>query len=136
MNPKQILIISTMAFTITVGGTLCSDRTKASAPDKPETQLAKASAAPSLPDRKDLTGLLGMTGEELREELYGGRSLADVAEARRVGVQEVVGLQMAELTAQLEERCAAGSLTPAQLEAYKAELPELLAASAHTRMEA
>ncbi|MNY81751.1 hypothetical protein D3C86_2234750 [compost metagenome] len=63
--------------------------------------------------------------------MYSGQSLAQIASANQGDVQQVIDLQLAELTQQLDERLAAGSLTQEQYEAQKAELPAIVASSVH-----
>lgn len=54
------------------------------------------------PILEDVTGVLGMTAEELREALAGGQTLAEIAADRGVSVDDVV----AAIVATMEERIA------------------------------
>jgi len=71
---------------------------------------------------------LGMTVEELRTALQGGKSLATIAGEKGIEVSKVVDALVAELKAHLDEHVASGRNT-------QAEADQLLA-NARTRIEA
>jgi hypothetical protein len=67
---------------------------------------------------------LGMTADELRAELEGGSSIADVATAKGVDVQTVIDAIVADATEHINDRVAAGVLTQDEADARIAELTE------------
>ena len=67
---------------------------------------------------EDLAKTLGMTAADLRTELQGGKSLADVARAHNIDPQTVVASETAEIDADL----AAGTITQAQADTRKADV--------------
>lgn len=67
---------------------------------------------------------LGLTAEELRTQLEAGKSLADVAEAEGVETSALIDAVVAESTARIKERLAAGDLSAAQAEELTDTLQE------------
>jgi hypothetical protein len=123
MNRKQMLLISTMALTLSMGGTTWIDPLRAS---------PIANKQNTVPIKEDLLHVLGLSSEEdIYIAQYNGLSLADIAEANKVDVQKVIELQLAELTEQLNLRLSSGSISPEQYEAQRAELPEIIIKSVY-----
>lgn len=84
------------------------------------------------PIKEDLLHILKLSSEEdIYQAQYNGHSLADIARANQVDVQKVIELQLAELTEQLQVRLRNGSITPAQFQAQRAELPEIISKSVY-----
>lgn len=140
MHPKRIIISGTIAVVVTISTGLHSEKIYASPLvklisinlDKINPQLKKSQAQADLPAGDPLHAALGTASdEELYQAVYSGQSLAQIASANQGDVQQVIDLQLAELTQQLDERLAAGSLTQEQYEAQKAELPAIVASSVH-----
>jgi hypothetical protein len=116
--------------------------TTTAAPEEPTTTTAPESTAPdtTAPDcdrgpgfgRHRGVGLdlavaadaLGITEDELRTELESGSSIADVAGERGVDVQTVIDALVADATADIDERVAAGDLTAERADELKANLAE------------
>ena len=71
---------------------------------------------------------LGMTEDELRTALREGDSLAEIAAARGVDVQKVVDALVAEATARIDEKVAAGDLSETEADERKAALTERITA--------
>jgi hypothetical protein len=67
---------------------------------------------------------LGMTTDELRTELEGGSTIADVATAKGVDVQTVIDAIVADATARIDERVTAGDLTQDEADARIADLTQ------------
>jgi 3-oxoacyl-ACP reductase-like protein len=140
MKAKNVIVASTMAATITIGGTLLGGK---SAPASAAASLpaavqaaAGAAAAAATPERKkdDFLEALGKSSdEEIDVALYQGKTLADIAEESGRSPQAVIDLQVAELTRQLKERLAGGMLPPDVCEAQIRELPEIVARSVYGR---
>lgn len=72
--------------------------------------------------------VLGITADELRTALEGGRSIADVAAERGVEKQAVVDALVAAATERIDAELADGRLTQAQADERKAELVERVTA--------
>lgn len=64
---------------------------------------------------------LGITADELRTELEGGQTIAQVATAKGVDVQTVIDAMVADLKAHLDEEVAAGEHTQAEADAKLAD---------------
>jgi hypothetical protein len=64
---------------------------------------------------------LGMTADELRTALQGGKSLADVAKEKGVDVSKVVDALVAQLKAHLDQEVAEGEHTPAEADQMLAD---------------
>ena len=64
---------------------------------------------------------LGLSMDELRTELRGGATLADIAAEQGVAVQTVIDAMVAELKAHLDERVAEGDLTQEEADAKLAK---------------
>lgn len=70
---------------------------------------------------------LGVSEADLHAALHDGQSMADVAEAQGVAVQTVVDALIADATARIDEKLAAGDITQQQADELKAALPERIA---------
>lgn len=78
--------------------------------------------------------LLGASSEEeVRDALYNGRSLAEIAAGNGRDAQALIDAQVGELKAQWRERLLSGSITLEQYRAYEAEAASLVADSAYGR---
>lgn len=71
---------------------------------------------------------LGLTVEELRTELQGGSSIADVAAGQGVDVQVVIDAMVAEVKAHLDEEVASGEHTQEEADTKLAEATERITA--------
>jgi uncharacterized ParB-like nuclease family protein len=125
MNLKRILIFSTLAFAISIGETMGSSTASASTAVKSKQLSTKAV-------KEDIVQVLGLSSdEELYNALYDGKTMADIADETGTDVNQAIRLQVAELTDQLNQRFAQGSITRQQYEAQKSELTEIVARSVH-----
>jgi hypothetical protein len=139
MNPKRIIIVGTVAIAITISagmfGNDASANTLSISIDKSGNHNKTKSNDTNTAITEDITQVLGLTSnEELYESLYTGSSLADIAETNQVPLQNVIDLQVAELTKQLDDRLADGSITPVTYLLQKSELPDIVTESIHVRM--
>jgi hypothetical protein len=124
MNPKRSIIIGTMVVAMTLGGSTWSN--KVSASSITETHSAAAAV------KDDLSQILKVSSdEEIYNAIYDGKSLADIANHNQVDVNNVVDLQVAQLTEQLDLRLASGSLTLQQYEEQKSELKDIITRSTY-----
>jgi hypothetical protein len=67
---------------------------------------------------------LGVTEDELRTELEGGSSIADIATEKGVDLQTVIAALVADATADIDEKLAAGDIDQERADALKADLSE------------
>jgi hypothetical protein len=68
-----------------------------------------------------LTGVLGLTAEEIHTQLHDGATLAEIATAQGVDVQAVVDALVAELDTRLDEAVADGRIDQAEADTKLAE---------------
>ncbi|MFK7692964.1 hypothetical protein [Paenibacillus sp. HJGM_3] len=131
MKPKQLLILGTMAVAITVGGGIWNKEANAETSLFPTEPSCGASSTKET-GQDPLLQKLGLSSpEQMYDALYNGQSLADIAAANAMEVQPIIDLQLAELSAQLDARLAAGHITPSVYEAQKGELPEIISRSVY-----
>jgi uncharacterized protein YidB (DUF937 family) len=71
-----------------------------------------------------LTGLLGLTAEEIHTQLHDGKTLAEIATAQGVDVQAVVDALVAELDTRLDEAVANGRIDQAEADEKAADATE------------
>ncbi|MFS0724570.1 hypothetical protein [Paenibacillus sp. 1P07SE] len=129
MNPKQLMIAGTMAFAVTIRSVMGSEQ-----PGE-RSVVSRPSRGMRCPRRNDLTHLLDVSPDQVRDRLYAGDSLADIASSQRADIEEVIDLQVREMTDLLEQRVRSGSLSPAAYRQQRSELRELLRQSAYRRMD-
>lgn len=70
---------------------------------------------------------LGLTPDEVRTGLEAGKSLADLAGEQGVDVQQVIDALVADATARIDQRLAAGDLTQERADAMKSGLADRVA---------
>ena len=68
-----------------------------------------------------LTGVLGLTAEEIHTQLHDGKTLAEIATAQGVEVQAVVDTLVAELDTRLDEAVADGRIDQAEADTKLAD---------------
>ncbi|NQX46807.1 hypothetical protein HQN87_15825 [Paenibacillus tritici] len=128
MNIKRVMIVGTMIVAMSFGGTAWGKPALHTLP------VAKWSTVDVTDTDELLDGLnLGASSdEELYDALYDGKSLHTIAEENGGNIQQVINLQVRQLTQQLEGRLASGSITLQQFTAQKAELREIVTQSVET----
>jgi hypothetical protein len=130
MKAKRMILLGTMAAALSIGGSFTGGKT--SAQSAAPSLMAGGGTPVTTPaprnNKKDeFRDILGISSDkEIYYALYEGQSLADIAAERNRDVGSLIDLQIREMDGQLDARLAAGSLTAAQYEAQKAELPELI----------
>lgn len=135
-NAKRMIMAGTMAATITIGGGLWNPKTSEASPLQPASvQIPVSTAVAAVPTQRKKDDFLESLGkssdDEVYEALYGGKSLADIAEEAGRDAQAVVSLQVEELKRQLDDRLVSGVLSPEAYRAQLAELPEIVAQSVY-----
>lgn len=133
MKSTRIMMAASLAAAITFSSGLLSDRGYA-AVATPVLVKTKQSGQPSSQqssqaEQRFLQTVGASSAEEVREALYNGGSLAEIASQRSADPQQIIDLQMGELANQLRQRYASGSITLDQYEAHLAELPAIVADS-------
>jgi len=124
MKPKQMMIIAMMVVVLSLGATPWNTGSFAHAAQKTLSALTDK--------QDDLLYSLGLSNEnDLKDSLYDGKSLADIAKENDGDLQAVIDLQVAELTGQLLERLASGNLTWEQYKEQKLELHDIVTRSAY-----
>jgi hypothetical protein len=129
MNIKRVMIVGTMIVAMSFGGTAWG---KSAATASPVAKWS-TSASATVADKDELLDALNQSSdEELYEALYEGKSLKDIATEKGGNIRNVIDLQVAQLTQQLDSRLASGSITREQYTAQKAEVRELVTQSVTT----
>lgn len=131
MNIKQVIIVGTMAFVITLGPSLSGylSGTDTALNQPKQTDLSNDTKENGI---DPLVEALGLTDEEaVYEELLEGHSLADIAEANHKDVSQIIELQVSQLQEQLLIRFSEGNLTQEQYEQQVNELPDIITDSVH-----
>lgn len=135
MSSKRIVIVCTMAAAIAIGIVWNEEKSAAACVDKYKI-LSKISGVDGTQQdaavRDPLLHALGAASdEEVYYSLYDGKSLADIAAANNADVQNVIDLQIAELTEQLDARLANGSLSREAYLAHKSEVADIIERSVY-----
>ncbi|NOU94292.1 hypothetical protein GC093_13840 [Paenibacillus sp. LMG 31456] len=125
MNPKRILMISTMTLSITIIGGLWNEEARAKAshgqPENFEAQSVQVAA------KDEFLQVLGASSDEdVYNSLLEGKSLADIADKNNEDVKHIINLQIAELTKQLDSRFANGSISPTEYQLQKQEFADII----------
>jgi hypothetical protein len=139
MSAKRIIIIGTMTFVITIGAGMLSEKASANGnllsfnkSGNSSTTNVISQPINNIPLKDNLHQVLGVSSdEEIHDALYNGKSLANIAEDNNKDVQDVINLQIAELTEQLDSRLANGSLPPLAYQAYKSEVGAIVTKSVY-----
>ena len=126
MNIKRVVIVGTMVVAMSFGGTSWSKLTVNASP------VAKWSTTSVADEDELLVALNQSSDEELYEALYDGKSLQDIVTEHNGNISDVINLQVAQLTKQLQLRLANGSISVQQYEVQKAELKDIVTQSVLT----
>ncbi|OKP99481.1 SHOCT domain-containing protein [Paenibacillus sp. P46E] len=126
MNIKRVMIVGSMIVAISFGGTTWGKPIANASP------VAKWSAT-NVAEKDDLLEALNQSSDqELYDALYDGKSLKDIAVENGGNIGSIINLQVNQLTQQLDQRLASGSITRQQYTAQKAELQEIVTQSVMT----
>ncbi|GEM_PF-6569857 len=131
---KRIWIVGTLALGITLGSGLAGGKVEAEAVyrETPPTSIDEVRSG-----QDAFLHALGTASEQdVYDLMYEGLSLREIAAMSGGSEDELIALQVRELEQQLEQRLADGQITREAYIAYKAELPEVVAASLDSSMEA
>ena len=83
-------------------------------------------------DPEALAETLGLTTDELRAEFEAGNSLADIAAAQGVDVQDLIDTMVADAAERLDEAVTNGDLTQDEADAKLAEITERITERVNT----
>jgi hypothetical protein len=131
MDSKRILIVGTMVLTISVNAGIWSKSANPphSLPGNSNTHNKQIAAKDNF-----LQAIGAASHDAVYDALLQGKSLAAIAGGNGEDVQNIINLQIAELTEQLDLRLASGSLPPVVYEAQKAEIPDIISKSINQKM--
>ena len=132
VNLKRIWIIGTLALGITLGSGLAGGKVEAEAVYR-ETPPSSSDEITNKPNAF-LYALGAQNEQAVYDLMYEGLSLREIAVLGGGSEDELAALQVRELEQQLEQRLSDGQITKEAYIAYKAELPEIIAASLSSSM--
>lgn len=122
MNIKQVIIVGTMAFFVTLSPGLSGYSVSAAVALNPP-KLTDLSNDAKETEVDPVIEALGFAEEDdMYEELLEGHSLADIAESNHKDVNHIIELQVSQLREQVTIRYLQGNLTKEQ---YKQQLDEI-----------
>jgi len=126
MNIKRVMIVGTMVVVLSFGNAAISGSITSACP------AAKWSSTGAPEKDEFLNALNHSSDEELVQSLYEGKSLHDIASEQGGDIEDVIELQVAQLSKQLDERLRSGSITAERHAAHKAEIREIVEQSVFT----
>ena len=128
MNSRAAKRIAGLAMLATLGVAAFSVATVASAksvkptPAISETKVGRSNGGErGRPDLSKVAALFGMSSDELKTELQGGKSLAAVAASKNVAVSSVISAIVADIKTHLDAEVLTGEHTQAEASAKLAE---------------
>lgn len=132
INLKRIWIVGTLALGITLGSSLGGGKVEAEAVyrDTPPSSSDETTGG----KEAFLYALGAQDEQQVYDLMYEGLSLREIAALRGGSEQQLIALQVSELAQQLEQRLADGQIDKEAYIAYRAELPEIVAASLSSSM--
>ncbi|CAG7599840.1 hypothetical protein PAESOLCIP111_00344 [Paenibacillus solanacearum] len=132
ISPRRILMVSTMVLTFTAGLGIWDKKVEAGAGAPPSLHESVNTQDGPVSAKDHFLQTLGASSDEaVYDALLEGQSLADIASLHQTDAEQIVTLQVDELTAQLDARLAEGSIRPEQYRAYKAELTDIVRKSVY-----
>ena len=128
MQRRWVSLVSGVTLAVAlVGGVVVGPvRAQGGAPPRGEATAQGPQHGPRGQLLQAVSNLLGMTPDQLRAELQGGRSLAQIAAERGIDEATLMQTISASVRARLDEAVAAGRLTPEQADARFARLQQRL----------
>lgn len=119
-------MISTLLLGLAISSILLGEEANAQTPSS-----ASGSSLTSEQQDPFLSTLGASSDEDVYEDLYEGRSLAQTARRHNKNPQAVIDLQVAQMTEMLNERFQQGLLSPDTYRAQKEELTDLITKSVY-----
>lgn len=135
-----MIIIGTMTIVVTISGVIWSHDTSANPYSKTLSQaidtvkpdnesLSDSDTLVNITDDAFLQTVGGASDEEVYDALYEGKSLAQITQDNDKDVQQLIDLQVGELTTQLTSRLTSGSITTGEYDAQVAEATDIISRS-------
>jgi hypothetical protein len=141
MNPKRMIIVSSMAIAITIGAGIWSIDTNSnvhfikfsnSGANTYNITNETENVLETTGTKDDLQRALGVSSdEEIHDALYNGYSLANIADGNQMDVQKVIDLQVTQLNEQLDINLAKGNLTGETYLKQKSEVVDIITKSVY-----
>ncbi|MUG67511.1 hypothetical protein GNP94_16100 [Paenibacillus campinasensis] len=88
----------------------------------------------AMADSNELARLLKMTPEQLRQQLQAGKSLAEIAKAQGVPVQDVIDFQVKSITQRLDQKLKDGKITKEKYDERIAKLNQFVTEFVHGKL--
>lgn len=133
MNMKRVIIVGTMIVTMSFAGTAWSKSAITPIPLAKWSIISMNATDQSEQNEDALLHALNQTTDaELVQDLYAGKSLRMIAEENDGDINAVIALQVTQLSKQLDERLANGSISLEQYTVQQSELISLVTKSANT----
>ncbi|MCM3173392.1 hypothetical protein [Paenibacillus sp. MER 99-2] len=133
MNMKRVIIVGTMIVTMSFAGTAWSKSAITPIPLAKWSIISMNATDQSEQNEDALLHALNQTTDaEFVRDLYAGKSLRMIAEQNDGDIDAVIALQVTQLSKQLDERLANGSISLEQYTAQQSELISLVTESANT----
>jgi hypothetical protein len=142
MDPRRYIFVA--AMTIALGlysGLRCDNKAEAGAiliiQAKTMNAIERTVALDDREQQDPWLSVMGAASEDaIHDALYSGQSLAEIAEANGTDIEPVIDYQLSELSSQLNERFAAGSISPEVYLAQLLELKDIVTESAYANRQA
>jgi hypothetical protein len=118
------LLASAVAVSTLAGGAVFGATAVAGAQtgdDRPPAEGRRGCHGPQLEAAAEA---LGVSEDDLRQQLRDGKTIAQVAQERNVDVQQVIDAMVADATARIDEKVQEGDLTAEEANERKANLPD------------
>jgi len=124
---RRMFMVGTMAFAIALSAALWNN-------ENIDT-LSSSGQADHIVAKDPLLQILGLSSdEEMYSALSNGQTLADIASDNEADIEQVIKLQTSQMTEQLDQRLASGSITAEVYEAQKAELTSVITNSVYGQL--
>ncbi|MBA9083702.1 hypothetical protein FHR92_000145 [Fontibacillus solani] len=134
MNIKQVVIVGTMAFVITLTPGISAQLNSGSASACPIKQSNLHNDNTSESENDDFNEALGVSADEtVYNALLEGNSLADIADSHQQDVDRLIELQVSQMQGQLTQRYRQGNLSPESYSEQMKELPDIIKESVYKR---
>ncbi|TCZ76315.1 SHOCT domain-containing protein [Paenibacillus albiflavus] len=140
MSPRRMFMVGTMAFTIALSAALWNNEnintlSSTDQTDSVTNQRDENGQADHIVAKDPLLQILGLSSdEEMYSALSNGQTLADIASDHEADIEQVIKLQTSQMTEQLDQRLASGSITAEVYEAQKAELASVITGSVYGQL--
>lgn len=124
---KGKAMVSTLLLGLAISSLLLGEQANAA------SAVKTSSASSVVREQQDpfLSAVGADSDEDVYDDLYEGRTLAETARRNNKNPQDLIDLQVAQMNEQLMQRLIDGSLTPDTYRAQKEELTEIITKSVY-----